>query len=113
MNNAQTFFDDLASQRQPLLAGLNGTLRFDATHGDTSECWHLTIHDGGVVVSNKRAAADAVARLDQKLLDDIATGRANAMAAALRGEISVEGSPRLLNVFQRLFPGPPATGSAT
>jgi alkyl sulfatase BDS1-like metallo-beta-lactamase superfamily hydrolase len=112
MSNTQTFFDDLTARRQPLLAGLDGTLRFDATHGDTAEYWHLTIRDGVVVVSNQAAAADAVARLDQKLLDEFAAGKANAMAAALRGEVSIEGNPRLLNVFQRLFPGP-ARGSAT
>jgi len=112
MNNTQTFFDDLASQRQPLLTGLDGTLRFDVTHGDKAEHWHVTIQNAVVVVTNQAAAADAVAHLDQKLLDDFAAGRANAIAAALRGEVTIEGNPRLLNVFQRLFPGP-ATGSAT
>jgi hypothetical protein len=42
----------------------------------------------------------------RELFDDIRSGRTNAVAATLRGEITIEGNPRLLNIFQRLFPGP-------
>jgi hypothetical protein len=39
------------------------------------------------------------------------TGRVNAMSAALRGVVSLEGDPTLLVQFQRALPGPPATGT--
>jgi hypothetical protein len=45
-------------------------------------------------------------QLSKSLFDDIVQGRANAVAATLRGDIGVEGDVRLLNVFQRVFPGP-------
>ena len=40
--------------------------------------------------------------------DRIAGGEVNAMAAILRGAITVEGDPALLLMFQRLLPGPQA-----
>jgi hypothetical protein len=40
------------------------------------------------------------------LFERVARGEANALAAALRGEIDVEGEPGLLMAFERLFPGP-------
>jgi putative sterol carrier protein len=36
----------------------------------------------------------------------MAAGKVNAFAAVLRGAIKIEGDPRLLVLFQRLFPGP-------
>jgi putative sterol carrier protein len=38
-------------------------------------------------------------------------GKVNAMAAVLRGEVSLEGDLGLVISFQRLFPGPPRTGA--
>ena len=35
-----------------------------------------------------------------------------AMAAVLRGAVQVDGKPELLMLFQRIFPGPPANGTA-
>jgi len=40
------------------------------------------------------------------LFDDIVSGRANAMAALLRGDVGVEGNTELLMRVQRTFPGP-------
>ena len=45
--------------------------------------------------------------LERSLFDSMATGKVNAMAAALRGVVAPEGNLGLLVSFQRLFPGPP------
>ena len=37
----------------------------------------------------------------------MASGKVNAMAAVLRGDLAVEGNAELLVLFQRLLPGPP------
>jgi hypothetical protein len=105
---AREFFDALAAEPQPLLRGSKGTLRFDVIRGDTTTAsWHVSVDNGDVTVSHDESAADSVVRVHEPLFEDIVTGRANAVAAALRGELAVEGSPQLLTVFQRLFPGPP------
>ena len=104
---APEFFARLATEPQPLLTGSEGTLRFDAVRGDTTTSWYVRIDHGTVTVSQEASAADSVARMNEALFDDIVAGRVNAVAAALRGEMALEGSPQLLNVFQRLFPGPP------
>jgi hypothetical protein len=104
---APEFFEGLAAETQPLLAGTHGTLRFDVLRGETSTSWYVRIDHGDVNVSHDTSAADAVVRVPEPLFHDIVTGRANALAAGLRGELVFEGSPQLLTVFQRLFPGPP------
>jgi hypothetical protein len=104
---APEFFEWLAAEPQPLLAGTHGTLRFDVVRGDTSTSWYVRIDHGDVTVSHETIAADAIVRVHEPLFEDIVTGRANALAAGLRGELVFEGSPQLLTIFQRLFPGPP------
>jgi hypothetical protein len=105
--SASDFFARLAAEPQPLLTGVQGTLRFDVVRGDTTSSWYMRIDRGNVTVSREEIEADAVVRVNEPLFDDIVTGRANAMAAALRGEMAFDGSPQLLTIFQRLFPGPP------
>lgn len=51
-------------------------------------------------------AADCVVRTDATLFNDLVRGRANALAALLRGRLVAEGVPELLVRFQRLFPAP-------
>ena len=41
-----------------------------------------------------------------RVFERIVTGRMNAVAAVLRGDLQVEGDWRLLVRIQRLFPGP-------
>jgi putative sterol carrier protein len=90
-----------------VLRNLNGTIRFDLRDGKSVESWLLTVGEGDVKVSHRKGKADCVAVLDAALSDAIMTGEANAFAAALRGEIELEGEVALLLEFQRLFPGPP------
>jgi putative sterol carrier protein len=51
--------------------------------------------------------ADCHMVTDGELFDRMAAGRANAMAAMLRGAVHVRGDLDKLVAFQRLFPGPP------
>jgi putative sterol carrier protein len=100
------FLERITREPQPLLAGITGTLRFDVVDGDATTHNYVSVDHGAVTVTHDDAPADVVARMRRELFDEIRTGRANAVAATLRGEISIEGNPRLLNIFQRLFPGP-------
>jgi putative sterol carrier protein len=87
----------------PLLAKVSGTLRFDAVDGDRVEHWHVTFDKGSVRVSRRNAKADAVIRADRQMLDEIFSGRENAMAALLRGALIPEGDPALMLRFQRIL----------
>jgi len=102
------FFDDLAARGHvPLLGSTSGTLRFDLESSARTAHWYVTIKKGDVSVSHDAAEADCTVRGAKELFDRMATGTANAMAAALRGLMLPEGDLRLLIQFQRLFPGPP------
>ena len=57
-------------------------------------------------MSRSGDAADCVIGVPAKLFDELATGKANAMAAALRNELTIQGDPGFLVRFQRLFPAP-------
>ena len=104
------FFSDLAERgHEPLLATTTGTLRFDLVSGKRVEHWFVSLKKGDVTVSQKDTRANAIVRLDRALFDRMVTGRANAMAATLRGVIVPEGDLGLVISFQRLFPGPPAS----
>jgi putative sterol carrier protein len=112
----EAFFDDLARrEREPLLQRASGTLRIDLADGKTTHHWYVTMKKGAIVVSHKEGAADSVVRAEKSLFDDLAKGRANAMAAMLRGRLQAEGDLGLMMSFQRLFPSPPrsARRSAT
>jgi hypothetical protein len=59
-----------------------------------------------VRVSRRNAAADCVVRGDKEFFDRAVAGERNFMAAGLRGEVIVQGDPKLLVLVQRLFPRP-------
>jgi putative sterol carrier protein len=104
------FFEDLAARRhEPLLRSVSGTLRFDLSRRDGMEHWYVRISDGDLSVSRRRTKADCVLSVDGALFDRMVSGEVNAVAAALRGDIAIEGQPALALVFQRLFPGPGST----
>jgi len=109
---SRAFFEELHTKgHQPMLEKASGTLRFDLLGGPQVEYWYLTIARGNVVVSQRKSRADVVVTVDGRLLDRIVTGTANATAAFLRGTMRVEGDLALLMAFQRLFGGPPETGT--
>ena len=104
------FFHRLAERgREPLLANVSGTLRFDLLDGERVEHWYMTITNGDVAVSHDDTDADAVVRTAKALFEGMTAGRVNAMAAALRGTLVPRGNLALVVSFQRLFPGPAAS----
>jgi hypothetical protein len=66
------------------------------------------MHGGDVSVSHRNAKADSVIRTSKDQFEGMIAGRVNAMSAALRGVVSLEGDPTLLVLFQRALPGPPS-----
>jgi putative sterol carrier protein len=100
-------FDELAAiGHAPHLENVNATVRFDVKDGGKTQRWLVTVKKGDVQVSRRNAAADLVIRCDRSLADRLVTGKANAMSAVLRGEMTVEGSAELLMVMRRLLPRP-------
>jgi len=101
------FFDSLRERgHEPALGRKSGVVRFDVDDNGRSERWFVAIDNGTIEVSKRNRAADSTVRSEKQLLDRVVTGKANAVAAMLRGEFSVEGDWNLLIVFQRLFPSP-------
>jgi putative sterol carrier protein len=101
------FFEGLNRRRhEPLLEKATGIIRFDLVDGKRTDRWFVALDKGDVSVSRKNRAADCVVRADRRLFEAMARGEANAMAAYLRGELTLEGDPELLLLFQRVLPGP-------
>jgi SCP-2 sterol transfer family len=102
------FFEDLASRGEiPLLHGISGTIRTELEDRGRTVHWYLAIDKGTPKVSHRNIKADAVIRASVELFDRLATGRANATAAMLRGTLEVEGNVGLLSALERVLPGPP------
>ena len=99
------FFTRIAETHQPLLESMTGMVRFDIVDGERTEHWYLQIHKGDVTVSHEEVEADCVISADIATFDAILTGKMNAMAAVLRGEVDVGGEVILVTALQRLFPG--------
>ena len=94
---------------EPPVRKITGTIRIDLRQNGKVDYWSLTF-DGGKVGVKKEAKAkgraDCHIYTDSELFDRMASGRANAMAAVLRGAVLVRGDLDKLVAFQRLFPGP-------
>jgi putative sterol carrier protein len=88
-------------------AAFSGVVRFDVDSGGRADSWFLTIGKGVVTVSREGGEPDCVVTGDVTTLDAVLSGRANAMAALLRGALHVQGKFVLLTALQRLFPGSP------
>jgi predicted lipid carrier protein YhbT len=102
------FFEELAQRGyEPRAATMRGSVRFDLRSGRRTERWLLSVDRGAITVSRRNAAADAVVRADETLFEGLVRGEVNAMAALLRGALTIEGDGGLLLVFQRLL-GPAA-----
>lgn len=105
----EEFFERLTRSVPDRLRRADGSLRIDLTSGTTTERWFITMHGGDVSVSHRNAKADSVIRTSKDQFEGMITGSVNAMSAALRGVVSLEGDPTLLVLFQRALPGPPST----
>jgi putative sterol carrier protein len=100
------FFEVLSRRRhEPLLGRVTGTARFDVTGDGDIEHWLLRITKGDIDITQEAEPADCVIRADRDQLNDLVSGRVNAMAELLRGSLIVEGDPELLVLLQRLFAG--------
>jgi hypothetical protein len=109
MTATERFIHDLSSEPTPdALRRLSGSIRLDLRHDGGVRRYLVTIDDGRASVSRRNAKADCVARMDEDMFEALASGRANAITAALRGDIELDGPAALLLAFQRLFPGPQA-----
>jgi ubiquinone biosynthesis protein UbiJ len=109
-NPTEAFFAGLSSSGWiPMLARATGTVRFELLGEPAPQVWHIRIDRGETRVSRDDLDADCVVRVDSALFDEMASGRMNALAAMLRGVLTVEGDPELLVLVQRLFPGPSDT----
>jgi len=101
------FFEKLQATPHSLLHDIDATLRIDIEQNGESQRWHVTIDHGRITVTQRNAPADATMRTDPALFDQIITGEANALTAALRGRLRIDGDARMLVTFKRLLPGPP------
>jgi len=101
------FLEDLGRRgKEPLLHRVRGKLRLEIADGKRTDRWLVAVDRGDVAVSHQGGAADCVVVGPKDLLDRLASGRANAMAALLRGELAIAGDFNMLVLFQRIFPGP-------
>jgi hypothetical protein len=108
VHDLEGFLRELSDREfEPLLANVAGSIRFDVANGDPVEPWRVAVDHGRVSVSRDPGEADCQVRAERSLLDDLACGRANAMAAVLRGALGCGGNLDLLLAFQRVFPSPP------
>ena len=101
------FFDELGERgHEPMLRKASGALSFDISDGASTAHWLVVVKKGDVSVSRAHDEADCTVTTDRRLFDAIVKGEKNAMAAILRGEVTIQGDPELLVLFQRVFAGP-------
>ena len=94
------------SREQPITV-FNGVVCFDVREGDRVDRWYLKIAKGVVTVGRKGGEPDCVLSGDVATFDAVLSGKANAMAALLRGALAAQGKFILMTALQRLFPGSP------
>ncbi|MEI6452045.1 MAG: SCP2 sterol-binding domain-containing protein [Actinomycetes bacterium] len=104
----QRLLEDISewSHERPV-PGIDGVLRLDVRDGARVDEWYLTIAKGVVTVGRTGGEPDCVVSGDSATFAAILSGKANAMAALLRGALSARGKVVLLTALQRLFPGSP------
>jgi putative sterol carrier protein len=102
------YFEALRARgHEQALEHATGTLQIDMVDGDKTSTWVIVVTKGDVDVTRETDDATSTLRGPKRLLGQVFTGEKNAMAAMLRGELSFEGDPQLLLLFQRTLPGPP------
>jgi putative sterol carrier protein len=107
------FFQELGRRgRQPLLAKVTGTVRFDLVTNGRTDQWLVAIDRGDAAISHQGGPAECTIRADRALFERLCRGEANAIAAVLRGALVCAGDVELLFAIQRIFPGPPGDGRA-
>ena len=102
--STERFFDRLSSEPVSVLGSAKGTIRFDLSDGRKTDHWHVALSRGSATVTRTDEPADTVISGRRTDFDEVADGHINALAAALRGLIGIQGDPAVLVRFQRLFP---------
>ncbi len=103
-----TFFEAIAGPHPEVPKTISGSLRFDLENGKRGEHWRVTFAKGVVSTARSNAAADCVLRTDKPTMEEIIQGQVNALAALLRGAMTVEGQVLLLALFRGLLTAPAA-----
>lgn len=99
------FFDALERRgHEPMLHRLQATLRWDIVDGDRTEHHVVRIDHGDIKVSVGEEPSDCVITAERAVCNDVVRGRTSALAALLRGAVTVDGDPELMVLAQRLFP---------
>jgi putative sterol carrier protein len=102
----ERFFAELeAREHEPLLRKASGVMRIEVVDGKRTQRWLVAVDKGDLAVSRGPGEASCVVRAEKAVFDKLASGRLNAVAAVLRGDLTVDGDWRLLVRMQRLFPG--------
>jgi putative sterol carrier protein len=100
------FLDSLVADPPLSLQRVTATIRFDVIDGDQTKYHLVSVDHGAVTLSQRKVKADATIRIERPMFERLLAGKANAMASALRGELSIEGDRGLLVALQRMMPGP-------
>jgi hypothetical protein len=101
------FFAQLArGGAGPLLGDVTATVRFDVTYPGYVRIWRVAIDGDRIEVTDSPVGADCVVGAERAVFEELVTGRRNAMAALLRGQLTLTGDADVLVRLQRLFPGP-------
>ena len=101
------FFEELAARdHEHLLRKAKGSTRFDLVAGRKTDRWFVTVDKGDIAVTRQSVAGGLRPPRGEGDVRQSGSGKLNAVAAVLRGDIQVEGDWRLLVRMQRLFPGP-------
>jgi len=104
---AAVFFDALGERgHEPALEYVTGSVAFELANGRGRRRWRVDVRKGDVAVSRAAGPADCTFRAGEDVFRKIITGRSSPMTAVLRGEVAVEGDPRMLLLFRRLLPTP-------
>jgi putative sterol carrier protein len=102
------FFESIDRRpRETLLEKVQGTVRVDLHQDGQTDHWFVQIDRGVVSVSRDEREADCVVVTDPDLFEQFADGTENALAAGLRGALTVAGKLHLFLLLERLFPSPP------
>jgi putative sterol carrier protein len=104
------FFEQLDRRgHEPLLEKMEGVVRFDLREDALTDHWLVRIEKGDVSVLREEREADAVVGSNPELFEAIVRGEENALAAMLRGAMTVSGNLQLILRLERLLPGPPGS----
>lgn len=113
-DSAAAFFDALSQQGHVQgLRAASGTVAIEIANGRSRRHWLVDVNKGDVAVRRGTGEADCTLRASEESFGKIISGKSSPVTAALRGEVDLEGDPRLLVLFRRLLPGPKKTRKRT